>query len=107
MSVPTLSLTSFAQRVRLERLDLIKMDIEGAEYDALVGAGPIIARFKPTIVLEATPQDTGLPVEKGWNAIVQLLAGYGYVMYRFSDAGRLDRVDQLSEFEPTMVFLPN
>jgi hypothetical protein len=51
------------------------LDIEGAEYDALVSAGPIIARFKPTIVVEATPEDTRLPVEKGWGAIVKLLTG--------------------------------
>lgn len=107
ISVPTLSLTSFAERVGLQRLDLIKLDIEGAEYDALVGAGPIIAQFKPTIVLEATPEDPWLPAEKSWDAIVKLLTGHGYVMYRFNDAGQLERADQLSHFEPNVVFLPN
>ena len=80
------------------------MDIEGAEYDALVGANPIIARFKPTIVLEAAPKDVSLPVEKRWDAIVKLLTGYGYAMHRFNE-GRLERTDQLSDFEPTVVFL--
>jgi FkbM family methyltransferase len=107
ISVPTLSLTSFADRVDLRRLDLIKMDIEGGEYDALVGAIPIIARFKPTIVLEGTPDDIGLPAEKRWNAIVKLLTSYGYAMYRFNSAGRLERTDQLSDFDPNVVFLPN
>jgi FkbM family methyltransferase len=107
ISVPTLSLTSFAERVDLRQLDLIKMDIEGAEYDALVGAKPIIARFKPTIVLEAAPKDVSLPVEKRWDAIVELLTGYGYAMHRFNDEGRLERTDQLSDFDPTVVFLPS
>jgi FkbM family methyltransferase len=107
VSVPTLSLASFAERVDLGRLDLIKMDIEGAEYDALVGANSIIARFKPTIVLEATPEDISLPVEKRWNAIVELLTDYGYTMYCFSDAGQLERKDQVSDFNPNVVFLPN
>lgn len=107
ISVPTLSLTSFAERVDLRRLDLIKMDIEGAEYDALVGASAIIARFKPTIVLEAAPKDISIPVEKRWDAIVKLLTSYGYAMYRFNDAGRLEETgtDQLSDFEPNVVFL--
>jgi FkbM family methyltransferase len=105
ISVPTLSLTSFAERVDLRRLDLIKMDIEGAEYDALVGAIPIIVRFKPTIVLEATPDDMGLPAEKRWNAIVKLLTSNGYSMYRFNGTGELERTDQLSEFDPNVVFL--
>jgi hypothetical protein len=83
------------------------LDIEGAEYDALVGAGPIIARFIPTIVVEATPEDTRLPIEKGWDAIVKLLTRYGYSMYRFNDAGGLERTDQVSHFDPNVVFLPN
>jgi FkbM family methyltransferase len=107
ISVPTLSLTSFAERVDLRRLDLIKMDIEGAEYDALVGAIPIIARFKPTIVLEATPRDILVPVEKRWNAIVELLTSYGYAMHRFNESGRLKKTDQLADFDPDVVFLPN
>jgi len=107
ISVPTLSLSSFAERVDLRRLDLIKLDIEGGEYDALVGAIPIIARFKPTIVLEAAPGDTSLPVEKRWNAILKLLTGYGYAMYCFDSAGGLERTDQLSDFDPNVVFVPN
>ena len=107
ISVPTLSLTSFAECVDLRRLDLIKMDIEGAEYDALVGASSIIARFKPTIVLEAAPKDTSLPVDKRWDAIVKLLTSYGYAMYCFGDAGQLERTDLVSDFDPDVVFLPN
>jgi hypothetical protein len=64
ISVPTLSLTSFVERVDLRRLDLVKMDIEDAKYDGLVGAGPIIARLKPMIVLNATPEDIRDPFEK-------------------------------------------
>lgn len=99
ISVPTLSLTSFAKRVDVGRLDLIKIDIEGAEYDALVGAGRIIARFKPTIVVEATGGDR-------WDAIVKLLTSYGYAMYCFSDRGQLERTDLVSDFDPNVVFLP-
>jgi hypothetical protein len=84
--VPTLSLTSFAERV---------------------DAGPIIARFTPTIVVEATSEDIRLPVEKRWNGIVKLLTSYGYAMYRFNHAGRLERTDQLSDPDPDVVFLPN
>jgi len=107
ISVLTLSLSSFAERVDLQRLDLIKLDIEGGEYDALVGAIPIIARFKPTIVLEAAPGDTNLPVEKRWTAILKLLTGYGYAMYCFDGAGGLERTDQLSDYDPNVVFVPN
>jgi FkbM family methyltransferase len=40
-------------RSGLQRLDLVKLDIEGSEVDALDGAKATIARFQPTILLEA------------------------------------------------------
>jgi FkbM family methyltransferase len=36
----------------LSRLDLVKMDVEGAELSALTGMRDTIARFRPTIVME-------------------------------------------------------
>ena len=39
----------------LARLDLIKIDVEGREFDALLGAAQIIDRFRPTIISEFAP----------------------------------------------------
>jgi hypothetical protein len=38
--------------------------------------------------------------------MVKLLMSYGYATYRFNDAERLERTDQLSYFDPNVVFLP-
>ena len=35
-----------------QRVDLIKIDVEGAEYDVLQGARAILARFRPRILFE-------------------------------------------------------
>ncbi len=37
------------------RIDLIKVDVEGAEYQALLGCAGIIARDRPTIISEFSP----------------------------------------------------
>ena len=37
------------------RINLIKIDVEGAEYNALLGARETIARFRPTILSEFSP----------------------------------------------------
>lgn len=39
----------------LERIDVIKMDIEGAEYRALLGAQKLIQKHRPTIFAEYSP----------------------------------------------------
>ena len=39
--------------LRVSRIDMIKMDVEGAELAALKGMTRTIARFRPTIVMEA------------------------------------------------------
>tara|TARA_B100001250_G_C19769348_1_gene776340 strand:- start:495 stop:1466 length:972 start_codon:yes stop_codon:yes gene_type:complete len=38
-----------------EKVDLIKIDVEGAEYSALLGASKLIQKWKPTIFSEFTP----------------------------------------------------
>jgi FkbM family methyltransferase len=52
-------LDSFTADKRLERVDFIKMDIEGAERDALSGAEGIIREFGPTLAISTyhRPED--------------------------------------------------
>lgn len=46
------SVDQIVRELGLSRVDLIKIDIEGAELDALHGAGATLAKFKPIVVLE-------------------------------------------------------
>ena len=47
--------------LRLSKLDLVKIDIEGAELDALRGGTETIRRFRPSIIFECTPECTNRP----------------------------------------------
>jgi FkbM family methyltransferase len=51
-SFASTSLDDYAGR-RLRRVDFIKMDIEGAEMDAIDGAAKIIREFKPRLAISA------------------------------------------------------
>jgi FkbM family methyltransferase len=55
----------------LDRIDFIKLDIEGSELNALLGARQTLSHFHPTIVAET---------KSGWNRdeIRQLLSATGY-----------------------------
>ena len=49
--VPVLPLDDLVQEIRLDRVDFIKMDIEGAEQRALKGAAQTIQRFRPRMAI--------------------------------------------------------
>ena len=73
---------SEGERVALAALDdlglptcqFLKLDLEGMEVDALLGATRLVAAFRPTIYVENDRAEHG-------DALVGLLASWGYRMY--------------------------
>jgi FkbM family methyltransferase len=50
--VPVTTIDALAAELDLPRIDLIKLDLEGHELDALKGAQKVTERFRPTFVME-------------------------------------------------------
>lgn len=53
IDVPVRTIDSMVERLRLQKLDFLKMDIEGAEREALAGARGTLGRFRPRLFLDA------------------------------------------------------
>ncbi len=69
----------FADSMHLERIDFIKIDVEGAEYDTLLGARRILATHRPCCILAIHPE----PIEKkgdSLEAIYDLLVELNYAI---------------------------
>jgi FkbM family methyltransferase len=66
--VRTVSLDDYVKGANLDRLDLIKIDVEGAELDVLKGAIETLKRLKPRIICEV-----GLPGRSGQDAVNRAL----------------------------------
>ena len=49
--VMTITLDEFAKNERIERLDVLKLDVEGSELRALLGGKNLIEKFRPAIIL--------------------------------------------------------
>jgi len=50
-NVPLISIDSFVSKYSINKIDFIKLDIEGAELEAIVGAKESIDRFKPKLAI--------------------------------------------------------
>lgn len=56
-TVQVSTLDSLVERLELRSVDLVKIDVEGAESRVLSGAGECIARFRPRFIIELhTPE---------------------------------------------------
>jgi FkbM family methyltransferase len=90
--VPTTTLDETLAHEGIDRVDFIKMDIEGAEELALRGAETLLARSRPTIVLELNPAAAarlGLPTDGAW----RLLESLGYSFFMLDEEGMLRPID--------------
>jgi FkbM family methyltransferase len=75
----TRSLDSACRALGLDRVDCIKLDIDGAECAMLKGAGEVLSRWRPTIVMELAPyvlQECASSLEE----LVDLLRSHGYTL---------------------------
>jgi FkbM family methyltransferase len=71
--VEAISMDDFCEKLGL-RPDILKMDVEGTEYDVLIGAKETINRYRPNLLIELHHFD-GNPAA---NLVPELLAGWGY-----------------------------
>jgi FkbM family methyltransferase len=53
--VPTTPLDAFAKKFSLDRIDMVKIDVEGAELLVLEGMEECLRRFRPQVILELEP----------------------------------------------------
>jgi FkbM family methyltransferase len=86
-SVKTITLDAYIREHGIGHVDLIKMDIEGAELPALKGAATLLSRDDgPVIVLELADMNT---VGFGYKAIEiwDYLESCGYTMFSFGVLG--------------------
>ncbi len=52
IEVECIKLDQFVEREKIEKIDLIKMDVEGHELAVLKGAEAVLSRHKPKVILE-------------------------------------------------------
>jgi FkbM family methyltransferase len=81
VTVAGVSLDTLVSRERLEQVDCIKLDIEGAEYDAFRGARNLLSRQRPPLlVFEYHPT---VASRSSWDLVeaMRYLSQFGYTLH--------------------------
>jgi FkbM family methyltransferase len=93
--VPVKRLDDVLRELDVSRVNVIKLDIEGAEWNALRGAVNTLARCRPTLIVEIgreTCQAAGYEPE----ALVEWLSGLGYRIEKIIEGGKTIPINQES-----------
>jgi hypothetical protein len=82
--VRAVTIDDLAQTHRLSRLDIVKLDLEGAEFRALIGARDTLRDMRPLLLVEVS--DAALARQAGsCAALCDLLKSAGYVPLTFDE----------------------
>jgi FkbM family methyltransferase len=85
--VPVVTLDSYVERERIERVDLIKVDVEGAEALVFKGASRLLASDAAPIVFFELNDALCSACQVTARDVKQLLIDFGYAIYRWRRPG--------------------
>lgn len=105
--VPTATLDSVVQYLdgRLKGIDVIKMDVEGAEEKVLRGARTVLAASHPTLIFEVNPEAASR-IESTGRGAWGLLREMGYSFWQFEESGNLRRLESPPSFGNVVALHP-
>ncbi len=94
--------------IKIARVDIMKFDIEGAEWIALRGAINTLVKYRPILILEIgreTCQAAGYEPQ----AFAQWIVGHGYRIEKICDGGKTEVITpaQLGDFQNIVAYPVN
>jgi FkbM family methyltransferase len=105
IEVPTASLDDVVAEAGLDRVDVLKLDVEGAELLVLSGARRVLRELRPVVVLEADDLHQARFDATAADVLAEV-RDHGYRIFRYRrDA--LDEVDGPVTGEDDYVFVPD
>lgn len=84
-------LDSYIEQMKLEKLDLIKLDVETHEAEVLEGLGKYLREYQPTMLIEILNDEVGKRVEV-------LVKDSGYLYFNIDEAtDRIKPIDKITK----------
>jgi FkbM family methyltransferase len=88
ITVQTISLDQYISEKNIQRIDVMKLDVEGGELEVLRGAAKMFARFRPILICEVLDETTlvwGYPARD----IISFLSDADYLWFECAADGTL------------------
>ena len=93
------TLDEFVKQRGIHRLDLIKVDIQGAELEFLNGGQSTLAELAPELVMEVSPGDMAA-FGKNSRDLCGLIESFGYSIRHLSASGKPGQLIRAAEVAP-------
>ncbi|WP_040490037.1 FkbM family methyltransferase [Indibacter alkaliphilus] len=84
------------EKMKVDKVDFVKLDVEGAELQVLKGSQKTIEKYRPKWLIEINAE----ACEAGGYAaedILQLLSGFGYSFYKIGLRGKLIPLQKIQD----------
>jgi len=75
------TLDDFVEQEKILRVDILKIDVEGAELNVLQGGTRVLSRYRPTIILEVWQHDVRSA------EVLRYVVGKGYSVHNIAENG--------------------
>ena len=107
IEVEVKTLDAFCRDAGIEHVRLLKLDLEGAEPDALAGASKLLERSAIDVVLFVVSAPQLAALGHPTSAAVEILAEYGYLSWDIRENGVIgERADTVPERWGNLIALP-
>ena len=103
--VKAVALDSYFEAHPIDKIDFIKIDIEGGEYKALQGMKKILKKYSPKLLIEILDESESNQPKNKENC-VEFLKNIGYKRFYISDKGKLSNSEK-NNTRMNYVFIKN
>lgn len=88
--IEIITLDSFIKQNNINKIDLIKIDVETHEPEVLEGFSEYLSQFKPAILVEILTNEVG-------NKVESLVEGLGYLYFNIDERGSIRQVGNITK----------
>ncbi|SPE77425.1 2-O-methyltransferase NoeI [Flavobacterium columnare] len=79
IEIKTITLDDWVFENKIQKLDLVKIDVEGHEFDTIKGSKKVLQELHPTLIIEIELRHAHYPI----HSIFDFIKGFGYEVFYF------------------------